>query len=100
KEARAELKKKLSTTTTVGSRHLSVEYTAQVSESKRCLFCLNSPCRANLEIQVRFSHVRVSLDWLLSGFAPELDLDLDRLSEKLSELEPSQQRRGSGIVPS
>ncbi|KAI9240754.1 MAG: hypothetical protein BYD32DRAFT_458563 [Podila humilis] len=58
---------------TAGSKHLAFEYGARVFESKRCLFCLSSPCKANLEIQVKFDQVRVSLDWILSGFVPEVD---------------------------
>ncbi|KAF9374051.1 hypothetical protein CPB97_000159 [Podila verticillata] len=59
---------------TAGSKHLAIEYSARVLESKRCLFCLSSPCKANLEIQVNFGQVRVSLDWILSGFVPEVNL--------------------------
>ncbi|GJJ75756.1 hypothetical protein EMPS_08114 [Entomortierella parvispora] len=51
-----------------GSKYLSIDYGAKVMESKRCLFCLSSPCKANLEIQIKFDEVRVSLDWILSGF--------------------------------
>ncbi|KAF9142285.1 hypothetical protein BGX30_002993 [Mortierella sp. GBA39] len=57
--------------TTAGSTHLEVDYGARVTESKRCLFCLSTPCRANLEIQVKFDQLRVSLDWILSGFGPD-----------------------------
>ncbi|KAG0374780.1 hypothetical protein BGX24_009924 [Mortierella sp. AD032] len=57
--------------TTAGSRHLEVDYGARVTESKRCLFCLSTPCKANLEIQVKFDQLRVSLDWILSGFGPD-----------------------------
>ncbi|KAG0205723.1 hypothetical protein BGX33_007761 [Mortierella sp. NVP41] len=53
---------------TAGSRYLEVDYSAKVTESKRCLFCLSTPCKANLEIQVKFDQLRVSLDWVLSGF--------------------------------
>ncbi|KAG0230286.1 hypothetical protein BGX31_005898 [Mortierella sp. GBA43] len=56
---------------TAGTRHLSIDYSAMVGESKRCQFCLSTPCKANLEIQVKFDKVRVSLDWVLSGFVPE-----------------------------
>ncbi|KAG0028467.1 hypothetical protein BGZ81_004714 [Podila clonocystis] len=59
---------------TAGSKHLEIEYGARVLESKRCLFCLSSPCKANLEIQLKFDQVRVSLDWILSGFIPEVEL--------------------------
>ncbi|KAG0036376.1 hypothetical protein BGZ82_004314 [Podila clonocystis] len=59
---------------TAGSKHLEIEYGARVLESKRCLFCLSSPCKANLEIQLKFDQVRVSLDWILSGFVPEVEL--------------------------
>ncbi|KAF9971295.1 hypothetical protein BGZ73_005803 [Actinomortierella ambigua] len=55
--------------TKVGNRHLSVEYAAQVVETKKCSYCLARPCKANVEIQVQFGLVRVSLDWILSGFA-------------------------------
>ncbi|KAG0362151.1 hypothetical protein BG005_006495 [Podila minutissima] len=58
---------------TAGSKHLEIEYGARVFESKRCLFCLSSPCKANLEIQLKFDKVRVSLDWILSGFVPEVE---------------------------
>ncbi|KAF9199955.1 hypothetical protein BGZ49_009874 [Haplosporangium sp. Z 27] len=54
---------------TAGSEHLTINYGAKVVESKRCQFCLNSPCKANLEIQVKFDEIRVSLDWILSGFS-------------------------------
>ncbi|KAK5821776.1 hypothetical protein F5H01DRAFT_411490 [Linnemannia elongata] len=57
--------------TTAGSTHLEVDYGARVTESKRCLFCLSAPCKANLEIQVKFDQLRVSLDWILSGFGPD-----------------------------
>ncbi|KAG0277672.1 hypothetical protein BGZ95_005562 [Linnemannia exigua] len=57
--------------TTAGSKHLEVNYGARITESKRCLFCLSTPCKANLEIQVKFSQLRVSLDWILSGFEPD-----------------------------
>ncbi|KAG9069288.1 hypothetical protein KI688_010187 [Linnemannia hyalina] len=57
--------------TTAGSTHLEVDYSARVTESKRCLFCLSTPCKANLEIQVKFDQLRVSLDWILSGFGPD-----------------------------
>ncbi|KAF9148675.1 hypothetical protein BG015_009581 [Linnemannia schmuckeri] len=57
--------------TTAGSSHLEVDYGARVTESKRCLFCLSTPCKANLEIQVKFDQLRVSLDWILSGFGPD-----------------------------
>ncbi|KAF9317752.1 hypothetical protein BG000_002000 [Podila horticola] len=59
---------------TAGSKHLAIAYGARVLESKRCLFCLSSPCKANLEIQLKFDQVRVSLDWILSGFVPEVEL--------------------------
>ncbi|KAF8925457.1 hypothetical protein BGZ58_000789 [Dissophora ornata] len=72
---------------TAGSKHLSIRYGARVSESKRCQFCLASPCKANLEIQVKFNEVRVSLDWILSGFVPDI--------KKKSPL----QARGPGQVP-
>ncbi|KAF9907576.1 hypothetical protein EC991_010788 [Linnemannia zychae] len=55
---------------TAGSKHLEVDYGARVTESKRCLFCLSTPCKANLEIQIKFDQLRVSLDWILSGFGP------------------------------
>ncbi|KAF9132257.1 hypothetical protein BGW39_000509 [Mortierella sp. 14UC] len=57
--------------TTAGSKHLEVDYGARVTESKRCLFCLSTPCKANVEIQVKFDQLRVSLDWVLSGFEPD-----------------------------
>ncbi|KAF9549765.1 hypothetical protein EC957_002830 [Mortierella hygrophila] len=57
--------------TTAGSTHLEVDYSARVTESKRCLFCLSTPCKASLEIQVKFDQLRVSLDWILSGFGPD-----------------------------
>ncbi|KAG0297285.1 hypothetical protein BGZ96_007022 [Linnemannia gamsii] len=57
--------------TTAGSKHLEIDYGARVTESKRCLFCLSTPCKANLEIQVKFDQLRVSLDWILSGFGPD-----------------------------
>ncbi|KAI1294370.1 hypothetical protein EDD11_008138 [Mortierella claussenii] len=54
-----------------GSKYLSIDYGAKITESKKCQFCLSSPCKANLEIQVKFAQVRVSLDWILSGFVPD-----------------------------
>ncbi|KAF9166519.1 hypothetical protein DFQ26_007701 [Actinomortierella ambigua] len=54
--------------TLVGNRHLSVEYAAEVVETKKCPYCFARPCKANVEIQVQFGLVRVSLDWILSGF--------------------------------
>ncbi|KAG0229709.1 hypothetical protein BGW42_001378 [Actinomortierella wolfii] len=55
----------------VGNRHLSIEYTAQVVETDRCSYCYARPCKANVEVQVQFGLVRVSLDWILSGFSNE-----------------------------
>ncbi|KAF9107424.1 hypothetical protein BGX27_008761 [Mortierella sp. AM989] len=63
--------KRKSSMETAGSEDLSVNYEAMVVESKRCQFCLSSSCKANFEIQVKFDQVRVSLDWILSGFALE-----------------------------
>ncbi|KAF9919118.1 hypothetical protein FBU30_011143 [Linnemannia zychae] len=60
--------------TTTGSKHFEVDYRAHITESKRCLFCLSTPCKANLEIQIKFEQLRVSLDWILSGFRPEQNI--------------------------
>ncbi|KAF9195697.1 hypothetical protein BGZ50_003867 [Haplosporangium sp. Z 11] len=56
---------------TVGSKHLAVDYRTTVMECHRCLFCVTSPCKANLEIKIKFYQLRVSLDWILSGFVPD-----------------------------
>lgn len=77
--------------TTAGSKHLEVDYSARVTESKRCLFCLSTPCKANLEIQVKFDQLRVSLDWILSGFDPD-----QKAAEAASFV--SQSNKGSAIA--
>ncbi|KAF9346318.1 hypothetical protein BGX26_002199 [Mortierella sp. AD094] len=77
-----------------GSKHLSVDYGARVAESNRCQFCLSSPCRANLEIQVKFEEVRVSLDWILSGVSPECNgvLSPPLSSTATATMQPALQR--------
>ncbi|KAG0310926.1 hypothetical protein BGZ97_012233 [Linnemannia gamsii] len=80
--------------TTAGSKHFEVDYGACVTESKRCLFCLSTPCKANLEIQVKFDELRVSLDWILSGFG----LDQKATAASSSSSSVSQSSKGPAIA--
>ncbi|KAG0370173.1 hypothetical protein BC939DRAFT_450331 [Gamsiella multidivaricata] len=87
--------------TTAGSKHLAIDYEARIAESKRCQFCLSSLCKANLEIQVNFREIRVSLDWVLSGFIPEVKQGMNMRPPSNSPEYPSSptlQARGSGQV--